>query len=193
MKNLAFGIFRHAQNDKISDMRNFEQRLKGGHPNSLGNTIEILDEVLANHELFDELFNCYFSDDEVVRLRVSNAMKRICKAEKSLLLPYIDRFLNEISKINQASTQWTLSQLFLQLEKEMTTEQKQQAMQIMKNNLVNHNDWIVLCQTMETLGRWAKKDERLKQWIEQHLTRLSKDPRNSVSKKAEKTSNALGL
>lgn len=165
-------------------MQNFEQRLKGGHPNSLGNTIEIVDEVLANHELFDKLFNCYFSDDEVVRLRVSNAMKRICKAKKSLLIPYIDRFLNEISKIDQASTQWTLSQLFLQLEKEMTTVQKQQALQIMKNNLVNHNDWIVLCQTMETLGRWARKDEELKQWIEQHLIRLSKDPRNSVSKRA---------
>lgn len=55
-------------------MKNFEQRLKGGHLNSLGNTIEIVEEVLAENELFNELFNCYFSDDELVRLRTSNAM-----------------------------------------------------------------------------------------------------------------------
>jgi len=150
----------------------------------LGNTVGVVEEVLANHGLFDELFNCYFSDDEVVRLRVSNAMKRICKAEKPLLLPYIDRFLNEISKIDQASTQWTLAQLFLQLEQDMTKVQKRKALGIMKHNLANHNDWIVLCQTMETLGRWAKKDTDLKKWLFPHVDRLSKDPRKSFSKKA---------
>ncbi|MEM8929394.1 MAG: hypothetical protein AAGC45_14450 [Bacteroidota bacterium] len=165
-------------------MNNFEHRLMGGHPNSLGNTIEVVDEVLTDHSLFDELFHCYLSDDEVVRLRVSNAMKRISKVEKSLLLPYIDRFLNEISKIDQASTQWTLSQLFLQLEKDMTPDQKERALQIMKENLAHHDDWIVLCQTMETLGRWAKKDEGLKSWLLAHLRRLIQDERNSVSKKA---------
>ena len=60
-------------------MRNFEERLTGGHPNSLGNTIEVVEEVLQHHEAFDELFNCYFSTDEVVRLRVSNAMRRVYK------------------------------------------------------------------------------------------------------------------
>lgn len=168
-------------------MNDFEQRLTGGHPNSLGNTVEVVEGVLTNHKLFSELFHCYFSEDEVVRLRVSNAMKRICKAEKSLLLPYIDRFLDEISKIDQASTQWTLSQLFLSLEKELDDVQREKAMAIMKNNLAGHNDWIVLCQTMETLGKWSKKDEVLKTWLLPHLERLSKDKRNAVSKKAHKT------
>ncbi len=168
-------------------MGDFEKRLTGGHPNSLGNTIEVVEDVLANHELFVELFNCYFSDDEVVRLRVSNAMKRICKTEKVLLLPFVDRFLDEISKIDQASTQWTLSQLFLQLERDLTPTQKAQALEILKNNLSTHNDWIVLCQTTETLGRWAKKDHELKSWLLPHLQRLGKDRRNAVSKKAQKT------
>ena len=174
-------------------MESFEQRLTGGHPNSLGNTIEVVEEVLSSPELFEALFICYFSEDEVVRLRVSNAMKRICKAHKTLLVPYIDRFLNEISKINQASTQWTLSQLFLQLEKEMTIEQRQKALHIMKHNLSNHSDWIVLFQTMDTLGRWAKKDDALKLWLVPHLERHANDSRKSVSKKAEKTANLLGL
>ena len=174
-------------------MKNFEQRLTGGHPNSLGNTIEVVEEVLANPQLFDELFNCYFSSNEVVRLRVSNAMKRVCKANKQLLFPYIDRLLDEISQIDQASTQWTLSQLFLALEKDLNEEQRAKALAIMKNNLANHSDWIILCQTTETLGRWAKKDKELKVWILPHLERLGNDSRNSVAKKAKKTQSILSI
>ncbi|MCH2080832.1 MAG: hypothetical protein MK226_00510 [Saprospiraceae bacterium] len=167
-------------------MQNFEDRLKGGHPNSLGNTVEVVEEVLAEPSYFNELFECYFSDDEVVRLRVSNAMKRICRAEKPILVPYIDRLLDEISQIDQASTKWTLANLFALLQKDMTTEHLAKAKTIMKDNLAHHNDWIVLNNTMETLGTWAKKDEELKKWIIPHLERLEKDERKSVRKRAKK-------
>ncbi len=148
--------------------------------------MEVVDEVLADNELFDELFNCYLSNDAIVRLRTSNAMKRICKAKKSILLPYIDRFLTDIAQIDQASTQWTLSQLFGMLDKDMTEEQIEKAKDIMKNNLSDHNDWIVLNQTMDTLTKWAKKDADLKNWIKPHLERLTADERKSVSGKALK-------
>lgn len=167
-------------------MKDFEKRLQGGHPNSLGNTVEIVEEVLADHQLFDELFNCYFSQDEVVRLRTSNAMKRIGKEEQSLLVLYIDQFLTEIARIDQASTQWTLAQLFDLLEKELTDTQREQAKNIMKNNLENHEDWIVLNQTMATLAKWAKKDTELKHWILPQLKRLSGDSRKSVAGRANK-------
>ncbi|BDD00703.1 hypothetical protein [Persicobacter psychrovividus] len=167
-------------------MKTFEERLKGGHPNSLGNTVEIVDEVLAENGLFAELFNCYFSNDELVRLRTSNAMKRICKEKKAILVPYLDRFLTEISVIDQASTQWTLAQLFGMLEKEMTENQIGQAKKIMKNNLAHHHDWIVLNQTMDTLTKWAKKDAELSQWIRPHLERLATDKRKSVAGRAKK-------
>nr|WP_298999318.1 hypothetical protein [uncultured Allomuricauda sp.] len=169
----------------------FEDRLTGGHPNSLGNTLEVVKEVLQHTLRFDDFFNCYFSKDEVVRLRVSNGIKRICKANKSIVLPYVDRLLNEISKIDQASTQWTLAQLFLILEKDLSTTQKSKAQEILKKNLAAHSDWIVLNQTMETLGKWAEKDGVLKEWIIPHLNRLVQDERKSVSKKASKTLQGL--
>jgi len=167
-------------------MRIFEERLKGGHPNSLGNTVEIVDEVLANNELFNELFNCYYSNDEVVRLRTSNAMKRICKANKTLIIPYVDRLLDEIAQIDQASTQWTLAQLFGMLQKDLNELQFEKAKKIMMNNLMNHTDWIVLCQNMETITNWASKEDALKDSLIPHLERLSKDTRKSVAGKAKK-------
>ena len=163
-----------------------EKQLTGGHPNSLGNTIAVVDQVLEKPEKFDELFNCYFSQDEVVRLRVSSAMKRICKVEKDLLMPYVDRFLKEIANIDQASTQWTLAQLFLLLEKDLDEAQISKAKEIVKKNLANHQDWIVLNVSMDTLAKWSKKDDSLKKWLKPHLTRLSGDSRKSVAKRANK-------
>lgn len=167
-------------------MANFKQRLTGGHPNSLGCTIEVVEEVLQDNSLFQELFECYFSEDEVVRLRTSNAMKRIGKSKKALLVPYIDRFQSEIAKINQASTQWTLSQLFATLENEMSEPQIERAKTIMKSNLETHDDWIVLNTTMDTLGKWSGKDEQLKDWLLPKLEIIKNDKRKSVSAKANK-------
>ncbi len=168
---------------------NFESALQGGHPNSLGNTIAVVDHVLANHDRFDELFKCYFSKDEVVRLRVSNAMKRIAKAEKSLLVPYIDAFLDQIAQIDQASTQWTLANLFDFLNQELSELQRTKAIKIMQHNLEHHTDWIVLNNTMDTLGKWAQKESNgqdLKKWLTPHLKRLQNDSRKSVAKRASK-------
>ena len=60
-------------------MEEFEQMLTGGHPNSLGRTLEVVESVMSDRERLEDLYNCYFSEDEVVRLRTSNAIKRVTK------------------------------------------------------------------------------------------------------------------
>ena len=113
----------------------YEKLLSGGHPNSLGNTIAVVEAVLNKPSDFASLFECFFSEDAVVRMRVANAMKRIARAEKKLLLPYLDRFLDEIALIDQASTKWSLAQLFLMLETDMTTVQIKRAKAILNDSL----------------------------------------------------------
>jgi len=164
----------------------FEEMLTGGHPNSLGNTVEVVDIILADKSKFDDLYQCYFSKNEVVRLRVSNAMKRISKEHPDWLVPYLDKFLNDIAKINQASTQWTLAQLFLLLEKDMAPTQIAKAKDILKNNLENNNDWIVQNTTIETLSMWAKKDDELREWLIPKLEDFTKTGRKSVAGRAQK-------
>ena len=55
----------------------FEDALTGGHHNSLGNTFAVSEQVNADRSLLPELIITYASDDEVVRLRVSSALKRV--------------------------------------------------------------------------------------------------------------------
>ena len=165
---------------------NFEQRLTGGHPNSLGNTLEVVDEVLGDKSKLEELYQCYFSQDEVVRLRVSSAMKRLCIAHPDWLYPYTDRLLDEISQIDQASTQWTLAILFRLLADRLTLEQRKKAIIIMKKNLEHHHDWIVINTTMETLFEWSKTDDELKTWLILQLAHHQKSDKKSISGRAKK-------
>ena len=113
-------------------------------------------------------------------------MKRICKEQKQLLLPYVDRFLNEISMIDQPSTKWTLATLFAMLDDTFSAAQLDTAKSIIKTNLVEEPDWIVLNNSMETLFKWAKTDEALHIWLKPQLERLTNDARNSVAKRAKK-------
>ena len=162
----------------------FEAMLTGGHPNSLGRTEEVVDLILADKGRLQDLYHCYFSEDEVVRLRVSSAFKRVTAAQPELTMEFMDRIQSEIANIDQASTQWTLAILFDQTGKLLSLKQHARALEIMKNNLANHKDWIVLNTTMNVLVKWAKNDAELVQFMLPHLKRLSKDGRKSVAGKA---------
>jgi len=116
--------------------------------------------VLADASRLPDLYNCYFSEDEVVRLRVSSAMKRVSIAQPDWLVPYIDRFLTEIAQIEQASTQWTLAILFETLAPEMSAQQLADAKELLKRNLTTWEDWIVLNYSMQTLAEWSTADKR---------------------------------
>ncbi|MEM8749912.1 MAG: hypothetical protein AAGF28_06390 [Pseudomonadota bacterium] len=164
----------------------FESMLTGGHPNSLGRTLEVVDTVLADRARFAELYQCYFGDDEIVRLRVSNAVKRVTIEHPDWTMDFMDGLQSDVAAIDQASTQWTLALLFNLTNDLMSQTQRARALEIMKHNLANHNDWIVLNNSMQVLSEWAKGDAALAKWLRPHLERLQKDGRKSVAGRATK-------
>ena len=165
---------------------NFEDTLTGGHPNSLGRTLEVVETVLADESRLDDLLDCYRSDDEVVRLRTSNAVKRVTIEHPDWTAERMDRLQGEVAAIDQASTQWTLALLFDLTRERLSKAQAERALEIMKGNLASHNDWIVLNNSMKVLAKWAKEDRALAQWLRPHLERLRGDGRKSVAGQARK-------
>jgi HEAT repeat protein len=160
--------------------------LTGGNPNSLGNTLQVVKTVLADKRRLNELYQCYFSEDEVVRLRVSNAMKRIFKEQPEWIAEHLDGLTTDIASIDQASTRWTLATLFMWLDAYMTQSQRQKAIAVMKHNLTHDNDWIVLNTTAESLAFFARKDKKLASWLLPELKKLTQDKHKSVSNRARK-------
>ncbi|MGB1011352.1 MAG: hypothetical protein ACPGVP_16650 [Thiolinea sp.] len=65
----------------------FEAMLTGDHHNSLGRTVEVFDNIMATPVKLEEIDGCYFSQDEVVRLRTSSVFKHISIQEPAWLIP----------------------------------------------------------------------------------------------------------
>lgn len=164
----------------------FETMLTGGHHNSLGRTVEVVDIVLADRSRLADLYQCYFSKDEVVRLRVSSAMKRVTIAHPDWTMDFMDGLQSDIAAIDQVSTQWTIALLFDLTRELLSDAQHQRAIEIMKHNLANHDDWIVLNNSMQVLFDWSKDDPALRNWLRPHLERLTHETRKSVVGRARK-------
>ena len=171
--------------------REFEIMLTGGHPNSLGRTLEVVEIVLFNRSRHRDLYQCYFSDDEIVRLRVSSAMKRVTIQHPDWTMDFMDGLQSDVAAIDQASTQWTLALLFDLTRERLSERQSVRALGIMKANLAEHDDWIVLNNSMKVLFAWSADDAELRAWLVPHLERLSSDPRKSVSGRAKKMLKAI--
>lgn len=164
----------------------FEQMLSGGHPNSLGRTVEVVDSVLADRRKLAQLYDCWHSKDELVRLRVSNAMKRVMREHPEWLVEYIDRFITDIPKIDQPSTQWTIAQLYIGLNDKMTDQQRDKAVKIVQHNLEHNPDWIVQNTSMQALADWAETNSELRKWLLPILHKRLSDPHKSIAGRAKK-------
>ena len=169
----------------------FEARLSGGHPNSLGNTVSVAQDVIANRSLLPELIATYSSEDEVVRLRVSSALKRVAWAKPDWVHHELDAVLHWVVALQQPSAQWTIAEILLTLGPMLSSSQRTNATNIMKAHLGASGDWIVLIKTMETLADWATTDAALRGWLLERLGELGKESRKSVAQKALRLHEAL--
>lgn len=180
--------------------KTIEERLTGGHPNSLGETVSVAEDVLkdSSKQLFNELCNTYTSEDEVVRLRVSSALKRVCGLHRDSLSASVqpkpewilDRFdwlIKDIGwSLDQPSAKWTIAQIIQELQNKISKEQRNKAIKLLKNNLETESDWIVQTMTASTLADLAVNDVATKRWLVPRLKRMKTDKRKTVSSKAAK-------
>lgn len=164
----------------------FAEMLRGGHPNSLGRTEEVVGVVLADRTRLDDLFATIADPDEVVRLRVGDALEKVCRDQPGWFVAHVERLLGDFARIEQPSVQWHLAQMFQRLRDDLSADQAQRATELLQRNLTRSADWIVLNVTMDVLTGWARHDRALAGWLVPELERLSHDDRKSVAKRASK-------
>ena len=164
----------------------FAEMLKGGHPNSLGRTQEVVGIVRADRTRLEELFASATDPDELVRMRAGDALEKICREQTGWFAQHLDRLLDELGAIEQPSIQWHLAQMLQHLRGELSDEQARRATELLQRNLTRSTDWIVLNVTIDVLSDWAAHDPSLAAWLIPELERLRRDARKSVAKRASK-------
>jgi hypothetical protein len=162
----------------------FEDMLAGGNPRTLGKAEETVAIVLANPRRLNELFECIFSTNEIVRMRAADALEKACRQQPSLFEPYVPRLLNEVSKIHQPSVQWHLAQILAEVPLERN--ERATAVRLLKGNLSQSKDWIVITCTMQSLVVFAQQDSRLRKWFVDVLRDFKTSEYKSIATRARK-------
>lgn len=137
-------------------MSNFAAMLgEDGKKNSLGRAEEVVQIVLADQSRLDELYLCLFEEDAWLRMRAVDALEKVCRVHPEWLEPYVERLLDKVAVIDQASIQWHLAEMFREIN--LSDSQRQRAIALMKHNISsNEADWIVASNTMETLASYVR-------------------------------------
>ena len=167
--------------------------LAGGHPNSLGRTLEVVEAVLADKAQLGQLYESCFDEDDVVRLRAFNAIRRVFTAQPEWFDGYIERFLTDIAGIAHPSAKWTSAQIFLERQDRLSPDQRRRATDILIRTLHEEEDWIALNMAMKTLQYWAKSDRSFVARIEERVRTLADDRRKSVVNGARKLLKAMDV
>jgi hypothetical protein len=128
----------------------------GGKSNSLGRVDEVIQLVLHDKSRLNELYNCLFEEDAWLRMRAADALEKVCRENPNWLLPFIDKFQNELATSNQPSIQWHLAQIYREVN--LTKRQEQLAIDWLRTLLSTKEiDWIVAANAMDTLALFTKK------------------------------------
>jgi len=97
-------------------MKSISDLLSGNDRRSIGKSDDVVALVGKNKKLFDELFNCLYSDNEVIRMRAADAIQKIVELNPDIIKKYKYEILNEIAKIDQQEVHWHVAQLIPYLD-----------------------------------------------------------------------------
>lgn len=166
------------------DPAEVEALLTGGDPRSLRNATIVIDAASRQPGRLAELVQCVFSPDEIVRMRASDALEKVCRAHPGLLRPFVPRLLGQMSRIEQASVQWHLAQILTEVE--LDDAERAAAITILEHNLDTSGDWIVTNLTLQALATFARTSPAVRTRLIERLHHYQDSPYRSVASRARK-------
>jgi hypothetical protein len=164
--------------------------LTGGNPRGLRNAGIVIDAASRRPERLEELVQCVFSADEIVRMRASDALEKVCRSRPALLQPFVPRLLGEMSRIEQASVQWHLAQILTEVR--LDDREQAAAIAILEHNLDTSGDWIVINLTLQALAMFARTSPAVRTRLTRRLHHYQDSPYKSVASRARKLLAELG-
>jgi len=170
--------------------RSIEELLTGGDPRKLQNVDEVTELALGDPHRLEELYRAVFSDDEIVRMRASDCLEKVCARQPELLEPYVERLLTEMAAVDQPSVQWHLAQVLGRVT--LTDEERLGAVAILVRNLDTYDDWIVTNLTLQALADLTRADEGLRPTLLEQLHRYQDSGYKSVASRVRKLSAEFG-
>ena len=90
-------------------------KLKGGDRRSLGNSEEVVREVLDNPALFEDLMAGLFESEAVVRMRSADVMEKVTQVSPNLAEPWKHALLEVAAASRDKEVRWHFTQMLPRL------------------------------------------------------------------------------
>lgn len=162
-----------------------DKLLVGGHKNTTGLVNEIVESILDDRSQLNDLFECVYNEDAWVRMRAIDAFEKICRQHLDWITPYINRIQQDLATSTQASIQWHIAEIYIQVD--LTPKQKQNATAWLKQKLqTTEIDWIVAANCMKALTHFVRTEDVDKSEFVALLQVQRNHTSNAVIKKANK-------
>ena len=139
-------------------MADILDRLRGGDRRSTGRADAVAEEIVANPELFEIVFNGLYHDDPVVRMRSADAVEKASKKRPELLAGYSLNIISILKSVDQQEVCWHMAQLSPRLD--LSKSEEKQILELLKR-LLSHKSKIVRVSAMDALASFAEKDKTI--------------------------------
>lgn len=148
------------------------KKLAGIDRRSIGNSNEVVSDIISDPSLFDIVFKGMGYDDPILRMRCADVVEKVTTQHPEYLAPYKRNLLNEVSKINQQEVRWHVAQLFSRLE--LTNSDRKEVLKILSDYLKDKSK-IVKTFSIQAMADIADQDESLKPGIIHKLEALTRE------------------
>ena len=163
-------------------------RLTGGDFRSIGNSEQVVADVLTNTLLFAELFDGLTHSGALIRMRAADAAEKVTAVRPDLLRPFKSRLLNEVASINQQEVRWHVAQMIPRLA--LTKSERHKAIGIMRGYLSDKSS-IVKTFSMQALADLAEQDKSLEPEIISLLEELTQTGTPAMKSRGRKLLTSL--
>jgi hypothetical protein len=159
------------------------ERLSGGSRRSLGAVEDVISLVLRDTTKFTELFDAMLDEDEIVRMRASDAVEKLSRNRPDLLAPCRKRLIDEVGEIDQPEVRWHVAQMLSRVK--LDPKERARAVALLQRYLQAKNVFLVLA-AIETLVDFSRDDRHLRKRVTPIVERMAAKGTPAMKARAKK-------
>ncbi len=137
-----------------------QDRLRGGNRRSIGQADEVAAEILAELDLFGDVFSGLAHQDPVVRMRAADVVEKVSRTRPEYLEPYRRRLLDEFMGIAEPAVRWHIALLIPRLD--LSAEETMWAARRFLSWIDSSPSQIVRVNSLQALAELARSDPALR-------------------------------
>lgn len=164
-------------------MTDILKKLEGGDLRSIGRSEEVVQDVLANPELFGELISGMLYDDPVIQMRAADAVEKVTAIHPEYLRPHKRLILEQIAHIEQQEVRWHIAQILPRLV--LDDEEVQTAIEIL-TGFLNDDSRIVRTFAMDSLAVFAERQPDMQPWVVALIEEMIEDGSPAMQSRGRK-------